>query len=108
MAEWMSLRTLKVTLPRLDTKGGTLRGLDAVRILYLPLGLARPTAQDLFARGEVILERRRPGLPDPGDSLQMDLSNLKRPAGWIVVVVVRAGQVPSVPGPVLAWLAPEL
>ena len=107
-AAWASLRHLEVTLPTLDAAGDSLRGLDAIRVLYLPLGLARPTAQDVFSRGEVVLERRRPGLPDPGDILRLDLSGLKRPAGWMVVVAVRAGQVPSGPTPVLAWLNPDL
>jgi hypothetical protein len=107
-AAWVSLRTLEVTLPSQDVKGDGLRGLDAIRVLYLPLGLARPTPQDVFAHGEVVLERRRPGLPSPGEPLRLDLSGLKRPAGWIVLVAVRAGQVPSPPSPVLAWLNPAL
>ena len=107
-SSWVSLRQLEVTLPSQDVKGGTLRGLEAIRILYLPLGLARPTAQDVFAHGEVVLERQRPGLPGPGESLELDLKNLKRPAGWIVVVAVRAGQAPSAPSPVLAWMDPAL
>ena len=105
---WTSVRQLEVALPSRDVKGNSLRGLEAVRILYLPLGLARPTAQDVFAHGEVVLERRRPGLPDPGELLRMDLSGLNRPAGWIVVVAVRAGQVASAPSPVLPWLNPSL
>lgn len=108
VAAWASLRGLEITLPTLDAKGDRLRGLDAVRVLYLPLGLARPTAQDVFAHGEIIQERRRPGLPGPGESLRLDLAGLKRPAGWIVVVAVRAGQVPSAPSPVLPWLNPDL
>ncbi|HET8901319.1 MAG TPA: hypothetical protein VFM84_05200 [Holophagaceae bacterium] len=107
-AAWASLRTLEVTLPSLDAEGGKLRGLDAIRVLYLPLGLARPTAADVFSHGEIIRERRRPGLPGPGEPLQLDLAGLKRPAGWLVVVVVRAGQVPSAPSPVLPWLNPDL
>ncbi|HET6331463.1 MAG TPA: hypothetical protein VFF76_11810 [Holophagaceae bacterium] len=107
-AAWASLRQLEVTLPALDAKGDKLRGLDAVRVLYLPLGLSRPTAQDVFTHGEIVLERRRPGLPSPGEPLRLDLSGLKRPAGWLVVVAVRAGQVPSAPGLVLPWLSPDL
>lgn len=108
MAAWTSLRELEVTLPAVDAKGDKLRGLDAVRVLYLPLGLARPTAADVFAHGEIIQERRRPGLPGPGEPLRLDLAGLKRPAGWLVVVVVRAGQVPSAPSPVLPWMNPDL
>ena len=102
------LRQLEVTLPSQDMKGDSLRGLDAIRILYLPLGLAQPTPQDVFAHGEVVLERQRPGLPGPGESMKLDLKNLKRPAGWIVVVAVRAGQAASPPSPVLAWMDPAL
>ncbi|HXC17139.1 MAG TPA: hypothetical protein VNV60_06835 [Holophagaceae bacterium] len=107
-AAWTSLRQLEVTLPALDAKGDKLRGLDAVRVLYLPLALARPTAADVFAHGEIIQERRRPGLPGPGEPVRLDLAGFKKPAGWIVVVAVRAGQVPSAPGPVLPWLSPDL
>lgn len=107
-ASWVSLRQLEVTLPSRDAKGGTLSGLEAIRILYLPMGLARPTALDVFAHGEVVLERQRPGLPSPGESMKVDLKNLKRPAGWIVVVAVRAGRAPSPPSPVLAWMDPAL
>lgn len=103
-ASWSGLRQVDIVLPAADLKGENLGGLEAVRILYLPLGLARPTAQEVFTRGEVVLERRRPDLPAPGGHLGMDLGNLNRPAGWIVVVAVRGGQVPSGPSPVLAWL----
>lgn len=107
-AAWASLRRLEVTLPSLDSSGGKLRGLDAIRVLYLPLGLAHPSAQEVFARGEVVLERRRPGLPDPGAPIELDMGTFRRPAGWIVVVAVRAGQVVSPPSPVLPWLDPAL
>ena len=107
-AAWSALRQLEVTLPSQDVKGDTLRGLEAIRILYLPLGLARPTAQDVFSHGEVVLERRRPALPAPGQPLSLPLGTLNRPAGWIVVVAVRTGQVPSAPSPVLPWLNPAL
>ncbi|HTL98757.1 MAG TPA: hypothetical protein VL181_08125 [Holophagaceae bacterium] len=108
VAVWASLRRLDITLPSQDVKGDALRGLDAVRILYLPLGLARPTAQDVFARGEVVFERQRPGLQDPGGTMTLDLKSLQKPAGWIVAVVVRAGQVPSGPSDVLPWMDPAI
>lgn len=107
-AAWASLRGLDVTLPLMDADQEPLRGLDAVRVLYLPLGLAKPTPQDVFSKGEVVLERQRPGLPAPGGVLRLDLGTLQRPAGWIVVVAVRAGHVPSGPSPVLPWLDPAL
>jgi len=105
---WTSLRELAVTLPAEDASGGRLRGLDAVRVLYLPLGLARPTAADVAAHGEVVLERQRPALPSPGQVLDLHLQSLTRPSGWIVVVAVRAGRVPSPPSEVLPWLNPAL
>ena len=108
IASWSSLRRLDVILPSADAEGGTLRGLDAVRVLYLPLGLARPAAQDVFSRGEVVFERQRPGLPSPGELLALDLKNLRKPAGWIVVVAVRAGQVASGPSEVLPWMDPAI
>ena len=108
VAAWATLRRLEVTLPSEDVKGDTLRGLDAVRILYLPLGLARPTAQDVFSRGEVVLERQRPGLGDPGGIMSLDLRSLQKPAGWIVVVAVRAGRVASGPSEVLPWMDPAI
>ena len=108
LASWGSLRGLAVTLPALDRNGDKLRGLEAVRVLYLPLGLARPTAQDVFSHGEVVLEQRRPALPSPGSLLTLDLRTLKRPAGWMVVVAVRTGQIPSPPSEVLPWLDPAL
>jgi hypothetical protein len=103
-AAWASTRELEVRLPVKDAQGGPLRGLEAVRVLYLPLGLARPTAGDVFSRGEVVLERQRPGLAAPGESMRLDLKGLNRPAGWIVVVVVRTGAVVSPPSSVLSWM----
>jgi hypothetical protein len=79
-------------------------GLEQVRLIWMPLGLARPSSQEIFARGEVVLERRRPDLPAPGSTLVMELSNLKRPAGWIVVVAVRGGEIPGAPSEVLPWV----
>ena len=105
---WASLRELAVTLPAEDVGGGRLRGLEAVRVLYLPLGLARPTSADVAAHGEVVLERQRPALPAPGQVLDLHLQGLTRPSGWIVVVAVRVGRVPSPPSEVLPWLDPSL
>ena len=107
-ASWASLRTLDVTLPEMDAQKEPLRGLDAVRVLYLPLGLSKPTAQDVFAKGEVVLERQRPGLPAPGQTFRLDLNGLRRAPGWIIVVAVRAGRVPSGPSAVLPWMDPAL
>ena len=107
-ASWVALRQLEVKLPSKDAEGNSLRGLDAIRVLYLPLGLARPTAREVFDHGEVVLERRRPGFPSPGETATLNLEGLTRPAGWMVVVVVRAGQAPSQPSQVLTWLSPKL
>ena len=105
---WSALRRLEVTLPTRDAAGDELVGLEQVRLLWLPVGLARPTAPEVFARGEVVLERRRPDLPKPGAVLSLDLSGLKRPAGWLVVVAVRGGEVAGQPSEVLTWLDPNL
>ncbi len=101
---WKALRTLEVTLPSLDAGGDSLVGLEQVRLIWMPLGLSKPSSQEIFSRGEVVLERRRPDLPAPGGALLMDLSNLKRPAGWIVVVAVRGGEIPGAPSEVLPWV----
>jgi hypothetical protein len=103
-ARWKALRALEVTLPARDAAGDTLVGLEQVRLIWMPLGISRPSPQELLLRGEVVLERRRPDLPAPGGTLVMDLANLNRPAGWIVVVAVRVGEVPSAPSEVLPWL----
>lgn len=103
-ARWKALRQLEVTLPSQDSGGDSLVGLEQVRLIWMPLGLSRPSSQELFARGEVVLERRRPDLPSPGSVLVMDLANLKRPAGWVVVVAVRGGEIPGAPSEVLPWL----
>ena len=107
-ADWERLRILAVKLPSADLGKEPLRGLDAVRVLYLPLGLSKPTAQDVFSRGEVVLERQRPALPPPGETLRLDLGGLQRPAGWLVVVAVRPGRVASGPSQVLPWMDPAL
>jgi len=103
-----SLRVVSVTLPTADIQGLPLVGVEQIRVLYLPLGLTRPTPEEVFARGEVVLERRRPDLPGPGDTLALDLRSLQRPAGWIVVVAVRVGNVPGRPSAVLPWMDPAI
>lgn len=105
-ARWADLRTLDVTLPVKDTAGSDLVGVEAVRVYYVPLGAARPTAQEILARDEVVLEKRRPDLPAPGRALRLDLSAFQRPAGWLVVVSVRVGNVVGRPSDVLPWLDP--
>jgi hypothetical protein len=102
------LRRVRVVLPRADSKGASLVGVETVRVLYLPLGLTQPTPEEVFSRGEVVLERRRPDLPDPGEALLLDLRSLQRPQGWIVVVAVRLGNVPGRPSEVLPWMDPSL
>ena len=101
-------RTLKLVLPARDITGATLVGVEMVRVLYLPLGMAKPSSEEVAGRGEVVLERRRPDLPGPGDALELDLSSLTRPPGWLVVVPVRLGNVPGQPSEVLPWLDPVL
>ncbi len=103
-----SLRTVRLVLPSKDVHGDDLVGVEVVRVLFLPLGLAKPTPEEVFNRGEVVLERRRPDLPGPGKSLVMDLASLQRPRGWIVVVAVRLGNVAGRPSEVLPWLDPVL
>lgn len=107
-ARWLTLRELEVTLPSYDTAGSGLVGVEAVRVYYVPVGAARPGAAEVLARNEVVLEKRRPDLPAPGKRLVLDLSGLQRPAGWIVVVAVRVGNVVGRPSEVLPWLDPAL
>ncbi|WP_257308679.1 hypothetical protein [Geothrix fuzhouensis] len=102
------LRKVRLVLPSTDVNGIPLAGVESLRVLYLPLGLTKPTSEEVFTRGEVVLERRRPDLPGPGESLIMDLKSLQRPPGWIVVVAVRLGEVPGRPSEVLPWLDPAL
>lgn len=103
-----TLRRIHMTLPSTDVKGETLAGVEIVRVLYLPLGLSKPTPEEVFSRGEVVLERRRPDLPGPGQAFNLDLKSLQRPQGWLVVVAVRLGNVPGRPSDVLPWLPPAL
>jgi len=100
------LRQVRLVLPTADVTGDSLVGVEVVRVLYLPLELAKPTPQEVFSRGEVVLERRRPDLPGPGETLLMDLKSLQRPRGWIVVVAVRLGNVAGRPSEVLPWMDP--
>jgi len=102
------LRKVRLVLPSADVRGIPLAGVESLRVLYLPLGLAKPTPEEVFTRGEVVLERRRPDLPGPGETLVMDLKSLQRPPGWIVVVAVRLGEVPGRPSEVLPWMDPAL
>ena len=60
------------------------------------------------AKGEVVLEQRRPDLPAPGKSFRMDLSGIGRPAGWIVVAAIRVGNVVGAPSEPAPWLDPAL
>lgn len=103
-----ALRTLEVTMPTEDVKGESLRGFEAVRVLYLPLGLVRPSAEEVFSKGQVVLERGRPDVPGPGETVKLDLSRLEKPAGWLVVVAVRAGKVAGKPSEPIPWLDPRL
>lgn len=102
------LRRVSAVLPSLDKSGQPLPGVDLVRVLYLPLGLVKPSPEEVFSRGEVVLERRRPDLPGPGGRLVLDLRALRRPQGWIVLVAVRLGNVPGAPSAVLPWMDSSL
>jgi len=103
-ARWVELRVLEVTLPLADLKGKSLVGVERVRIFYLPMGASRPSAAQVLAAGEVILEKARPDLPRPGRSLRMDMKQIGRPAGWIVASAVRVGDVVGVPSEPIPWL----
>ncbi len=102
------LRKLRMVLPLADAKGNSLVGIEIVRVIYLPLGITKPTPEEVFSRGEVVLERRRPDLPGPGKTFIMDLGTLQRSQGWIVVVAVRLGNVAGRPSEVLPWMDPAL
>ncbi len=107
-AQLEGLRKVRLVLPPKDIKGEDLVGVELVRVIYLPLGLTKPTPEEVFSRGEVVLERRRPDLPGPGEGLIMDLKSIQRPQGWIVVVAVRLGNVAGRPSDVLPWMDPAL
>jgi hypothetical protein len=104
--QWVSHRVLEIRLPAKDDRQESLVGVERVRLYYLPMGPSRPTAMDVLARGEVILERRRPDVPPPGQVLRMDLKGIGRPAGWVVVAAIRVGDVLGVPSQPLPWLDP--
>jgi hypothetical protein len=108
VVQMASLRVLSVTLPTRDVQDQPLVGVEQIRVLYLPLGLTKPTPDEVFSRGEIVLDRRRPDLPGPGDTLTLNLRSLQRPAGWIVVVAVRVGNVPGRPSVVLPWMDPAI
>jgi hypothetical protein len=97
-----------VRLPTRDALGGSLVGLEKVRIFYLPLGAARPTAEQVLSRGQVVMERSRPNLPDPGGVLRLDLAQIGRPAGWLVATAVRVGDVIGAPSEPVPWLDPAI
>ena len=103
---WAAFRVLEVHLPTLDARGGKLVGVEKIRVFYLPLGAVRPTPQDVLAHGEVVLERSRPDLPGPGGVVRMDMRQIGRPAGWIVVAALRVGNVIGAPTEPMAWLDP--
>jgi hypothetical protein len=107
-AQWIDLRTLEVRLPSNDVNGEELVGVEKVRVYFLPVGLAQPSAQEVLSRGEVILEKRRPDLPSPGKTLRLDLKEIIRSAGWIVVTSVRIGNVLGTPSEVIPWLDPAI
>jgi len=102
------LRKIRLVLPSADVNSVPLAGVESLRVIYLPLGLAKPSPEDVFSRGEVVLERRRPDLSGPGETLLLDLKSLQRPPGWIVVVAVRLGEVAGRPSDVLPWMDPTL
>lgn len=108
LARWIDLRTLEVRLPAQDIRGEDLAGVEKVRVYFLPLGFAQPTSLEVLTRGEVILEKRRPDLPAPGSILRLDLRDVSRPAGWIIVAAVRGGNVVGAPSDVQPWLNPAI
>ena len=108
VVQQIDLRTLQVKLPSADVNGEELVGVEMIRVYFLPIGFVQPSSQDVLAKGEVILERRRPDLPSPGKSLRLDLKEIIRPAGWIVVTSVRVGNVVGAPSDVIPWLDPVI
>lgn len=107
-AHWVALRQLDVNLPARDARGESLVGLEQVRVFYVPMSTVKPSPRDIVAKGEVVVERRRPNLPAPGKRLRIDMSGLVRPQGWMVVVAVRVGDVVGPPSDALVWLDPAL
>lgn len=107
-ARWVSHRVLEVRLPTTDARDARLVGVEKVRVYYLPLGAARPTAKEVVTRGEVVLERSRPDLPSPGETLKLDMRQIGRPPGWVVAAALRVGNVVGAPSEPVAWLDPAL
>lgn len=103
---WVSHRVLEVRLPTVDAQGNRLVGVEKVRVYYLPLGSARPSAAEVLARGEVVLERSRPDLPGPGEILTLDMRQIGHPPGWVVAAAVRVGNGVGAASEPLAWLDP--
>ena len=93
-------------LPTADIQGNSLLGIEAIRVYYLPLGTYYPPALEVFQRGEVVLERRRPNVPFPGRMVTLDMSHFGRSSGWLVVVAFRVGNIAGEPSQVLPWLDP--
>ncbi len=100
------LRTLDVTLPTEDSAGGRLIAVESVRVYYLPMGVSKPSGQDVITRGEILLEKHRHDLPDPGKSFKLSLKDMDKPTGWIAVCALRVGQVMGEPSESLPWLHP--
>ena len=107
-AHWVALRQLDVTLPARDARGESLVGLEMLRVFYLPMSTVKPTPREIVSKGELVVERRRPNLPAPGKRMRIDMSDLIRPQGWMVVVAVRVGDVAGPPSETLIWLDPAL
>jgi hypothetical protein len=97
-----------VRLPTRDVRDSELTGVEKVRVFYLPLGAARPTALEVIGRGEVVLERSRPDLPGPGGTLRMDMRQIGRPPGWVVAAALRVGNVVGAPSEPVVWLDPAI
>lgn len=108
VVRWVSHRVLEVRLPTQDARNVELMGVEKVRVFYLPLGAARPTAQEVIARGEVVLEKSRPDLPGPGGTLRLDMRQIGRPPGWVVAAALRVGNVVGAPSEPVAWLDPSI
>ena len=103
---WVTPRILEVQLPSRDVLGGRLVGLEKVRVYYVPLGYAKPAADLVLAKGQVVLEQSRPNLPNPGRAVRLDLKQIGRPAGWLVAVALRVGDVLGAPSEPVPWLDP--
>lgn len=96
-------RKVLATLPKGTVSGEDLVGVESVRVLFLVDAGTKPTPEEVFSRGEVVLERHRPDLPGPGGAVLLNLQGLQRPQGWISLVAVRVGNVPGRPSEVLPW-----